>query len=168
MTTGERRRHVEVRRPLHMRRPISVLERRRRKRAGGRRGRDAEAFRHGADSDSDYYTWNRLDLHEIVFVIALFAATASLWLLGPWLLALVAMLLESAVWAASIVVGFAAAGVLRRPYSVAVVDSDTGEVLARTLVTGRAAAELHADVVASRLREGLTPTEATSLDTAPA
>ena len=166
MTTGERRRHVEVRRPLHMRRPTSVLERRRRKRAGGRRGRDAEAFRHGSDSDN--YIWTLLDLHEIVFFIILFVATASLWLLGPWILALVAMLLESAVWVASIVVGFAAAGLLRRPYSVAVVDSDTGEVLARTLVTGRATAELHADVVASRLREGLTPTEATSLDTAPA
>jgi len=148
-----------------MRRPTSVLERRRQKRVGGRRERDAQAFRHGDDSDD--FTWTLLDLHEIIFFIVLFVATASLWLLGPWLLTLVIVLIESAVWVASIAVGLVAARILRRPYSVAVVDSGTGEVLARTPVTGRANAEFHADVVASRLREGLTPTEATALDKAP-
>ena len=157
MTTGERRRHVEVRRPLHMRRPTAVRARRRRllKRRDGSLADILGAF--APD-----------DLPSLLLWLVLLLAITALYLLGPWILALVAVLVESAIWVASIVVGIAAVRLLRRPYSVAVVDSDTGEVLARTLVTGRAAAELHADVVASRLREGLTPTEATSLDTAPA
>jgi hypothetical protein len=155
MITNANAFRVEVRHPLHMRRPSSMLNRIKARRRQLRR-------RRSNDVSGDFLYG--VDLDELVILLIVFVA---LFVLAPWVLALVIVLIESAVWVASIAVGLVAARILRRPYSVAVVDSGTGEVLARTPVTGRANAEFHADVVASRLREGLTPTEATALDKAP-
>lgn len=99
------------------------------------------------------------DLPSLILWLVPLLAITALYLLGPWILALVVVLVESAIWVASIVAGIAAVVVLRRPYSVAVVDRNTGTVLAKAQVFGRDAAERHADVVRSRLGEGLTPEE---------
>ena len=98
-------------------------------------------------------------IFSLIFWVVVILAIGALYLLLPWILALVVVLVESVIWVASIVAGIAAVVVLRRPYSVAVVDRHTGTVLAKAPVFGRAAAERHADVARSRLGEGLTPEE---------
>jgi len=151
--------HIEVRRPLHMRRPTATRWRRR-KRA------EAESLRDGPPFDTMAHAVD--DLGDLFFQIIFFVVVTALLLLIPWGFTLIAMLVESVVWIAAITAGVVAVRVLRRPYIVTVLESSTGTVLAKAQVPGRAAAETHAAVVASRLGEGLTPAEAVAMHPAPA
>lgn len=151
---------VEVRHPLRMRRPTAVRARHRRLTEGHKESSDgrpifAYSGPHHVGVEDDLQSL----IFSLIFWVVVILAIGALSLLLLWVLALVVVLVESAIWVASIVAGIAAVVVLRRPYSVAVVDCGTGAVLAKAQVFGRAAAERHADVVRSRLGAGLTPKE---------
>jgi len=131
-----------------------------------RKRAEAESLRD--DSPFDHHLTAPDDLGDLFFQIIFWVVISVLILLLPWGFTLIAMLVESVVWIAAITAGVVAVRVLRRPYSVTVLESSTGTVLAKAQVPGRAAAETHAAVVASRLGEGLTPAEAVAMHPAPA
>ncbi|MEM8748278.1 MAG: hypothetical protein AAF945_09105 [Actinomycetota bacterium] len=152
---------VEVRRPVHRAHPLQRFrERWSAQRAARRRTRRVQRD----DGDDSTRWWEGIDLPAddagvVLIVVAGIAAIVLLVIAAPFLWILVLFLVDLVVWLLLVGVSLAAWLIVRRPWTVVVVDRSGAEV-ASNPVRGRRAARQRADTARSRLAAGLSPSVA--------